>query len=264
MAHDRTETLRWLARNYKAETCAGIVSFDEIVGYIGEVAEADSVVRQLWAEGMIHALSTEMKPHGGLRSGTKPDATGPIRLENCFEISVAGLDAVDLLYLAELPESVEASVAAPAVGEIIRVSSFINDRLMRELEKDPERMLRLTPREFEQLVAELFDREGFDVELTPPSADGGRDVIAVSRSDVGTHRYLAECKRYKTGHKVGVDLVRSLYGVLEHESATYAILATTSTFTSGAQQFAEDVRWRLGLKDYEGLKEWLARASRKT
>jgi restriction system protein len=60
---------------------------------------------------------------------------------------------------------------------------------------------------------------------------------------------------------VGVDLVRGLYGVVEAERATAALLVTTSHFTSGAEAFAERIPHRLALKDYDELVAWLRRLS---
>ena len=118
-------------------------------------------------------------------------------------------------------------------------------------------MFSLKSRQFEEFVAELFTREGFQVELTPPRKDGGRDILAVSKSEFGSHLYLAECKRYHPNRPVGVAYVRALYGVLEYEKATKGILATTSYFTKGAHDLAEDLRWRVSLKSYEDLRDWI-------
>lgn len=141
--------------------------------------------------------------------------------------------------------------------DIVIVSQFINHRLMSELEKNPAKMLSLTPRQFEEFVAELFVREGYNVELTPERKDGGCDILAVSRGELGSHLYLAECKKYDPRRPVGVEYIRSLYGVLEEKRATRGILATTSYFTKGAKDFAGKLKWRIGLKDYEELKIWL-------
>lgn len=93
-------------------------------------------------------------------------------------------------------------------------------------------MTRLTPRKFEELVAELFRGKGYDIELTPPTADGGFDIRAVHRQAVGTAMVLIECKRYSQ-KKAGLGVVRGLYGVVESERATRGIIATTSVFTRG-------------------------------
>jgi HJR/Mrr/RecB family endonuclease len=106
------------------------------------------------------------------------------------------------------------------------------------------------------MIAFIFQSHGFEVELTPVAKDGGRDIVAVQRSLGVLTRWLVECKRYAITHKVGVELVRQLYGVLMSEQANKAILVTTSGFTAGAREFAERHPWPLTLRDGPGVLNW--------
>jgi restriction system protein len=112
-------------------------------------------------------------------------------------------------------------------------------RLIRAVSLKPQEMLELDSRQFEELVAEIWRKLGYDTELTTRTKDGGRDIIAVRKIEANV-RFLIECKRYHPTNKVGVELVRALYGVRMHEKATKGILATTSTFTRGAKHFLDD------------------------
>ncbi|MCH7726621.1 MAG: restriction endonuclease [Planctomycetes bacterium] len=123
---------------------------------------------------------------------------------------------------------------------------------------NPPAMREMAPRKFEELIGAIFRNQGFSVELTPTTRDGGFDVVAVRRDNfTGDHHYLIECKRYAEKTKVGVDIVRSLYGVLSDENATKGVIVTTSYFTGPARAFAEDNRKRLSLNDYDALVTWL-------
>jgi hypothetical protein len=62
--------------------------------------------------------------------------------------------------------------------EIVRVS-FDFQRVIRENFKHSEVLLQMASREFEELVAELWKRFGYEVELTKATRDGGYDVVAV-------------------------------------------------------------------------------------
>jgi hypothetical protein len=135
----------------------------------------------------------------------------------------------------------------------------INDEIIRQLAARPHLMYELQPRKFEELVAELFRDMGYDVVLTPASGDGGRDIKAFRKDACGTLLTLIECKRFSRKYPVGVALVRSLYGVLERERASHALVATTSRFTKGARAFQQDVRFRLSLADYDQLAGWCRR-----
>lgn len=130
------------------------------------------------------------------------------------------------------------------------------------LSADPRLMMELAPRRFEELVAELLTRDGLDVELTPERKDGGRDVLAYMDTEFGRHLYLVECKRYSSDRPVGVEIVRALYGVVEHERATAGLLITTSRFTAPAVDFQTTIKNRMTLKEYTHLCDWLKRHSK--
>jgi restriction endonuclease Mrr len=123
-------------------------------------------------------------------------------------------------------------------------------------------MREIDPRKFEELIAELFRDKGYDVQLTPRSKDGGRDILVIERDDIGSALTLVECKRYAQNNKVGVDIIRGLYGVVCEERATRGLLATTSYFTSGAKAFRDKVPYRLGLADFDILREMLSQFRR--
>lgn len=98
----------------------------------------------------------------------------------------------------------------------------------------------LTSRGFEHLVERLYKEMGYFTELTPAQKDGGRDIIATKTDISKRERLLVECKKYSDGNPVSVENVRSLYGVVESEKVNKGIVATTSRFTRGAQNFANE------------------------
>lgn len=260
---ERDRLLRFIRRFCQPETCAAM-RFDRFVYEIGDRESAETALKDLWLSGLILPTGTETDPEdGALFEVSTPIVEEPIKDSSQFVLTDLGYTTVDPLYdpyldhlsSAELPESYVSS-------NIIVATEFINARLMEEIEKNPQRMLSLTPRQFEELVAELFLREGFEVEITPERKDGGRDVLAIKHSDLGSHLYLAECKRYLSTRPVGVEYVRALYGVVEIEKATRGIIATTSCFTKGAQALSQDLKWRIELKDYNDLEAWIKKHTR--
>jgi hypothetical protein len=129
--------------------------------------------------------------------------------------------------------------------------------VLHKLARRPEDLHLLSPRLFEEVMTEIFRRKGYEVTLTPASKDGGKDIYAVRKESGVTFLTLVECKHYAPDHKVGVELVRSLYGVVEEEKASAGILATTSSFTAGAHKFQRKVQFRIGLQDFVGLQNLL-------
>lgn len=134
-------------------------------------------------------------------------------------------------------------------------------RLYELIAKDPHLLRALEPREFEEVIAEYFRRRGFDVTLTAQSRDGGKDIYAATKTELGSFLYVVECKAHAPDNPVGVGLVRHLYGVVQHERATVGILATTSYFTGPALAFEGDVPSHLSLRDFNNVANWLRRGN---
>lgn len=116
-----------------------------------------------------------------------------------------------------------------------------------------EEIYRISPREFEELVAEVFSQQGYRVKLTPTTRDGGCDVIATRDINGIPYMILIECKKYNPDHRVGVQLVRSLLGVQSDRKANKAILVTSSLFTRDAREFAERQEHLISLVDVNDL-----------
>jgi len=92
----------------------------------------------------------------------------------------------------------------------------------------------MTWREFEQMVGEWFRRQGYTVdEVGGGGADGGIDLVL--RKD--GEKFLVQCKQWRST-RVGVSVVRELYGVMAAEGVTGGFVVTSGYFTDDAQKFA--------------------------
>lgn len=129
-------------------------------------------------------------------------------------------------------------------------------KLIERLGCDPREWHALGFRKFEEILAEIWRALGWETILTPPSGDGGIDIRAI-RNDKGIWLcYLIQAKAYDPQRPVGIEAVRTLYGVVERERATHGILATTSRFTAGALQESQALRYRVSLAGFEKVLEW--------
>lgn len=133
----------------------------------------------------------------------------------------------------------------------------VNDELLFYLAKNPELIYKLDSRKFEQLIAKLFADRGHEVSLTKSTRDGGYDIFARVKDAFSSFIILVECKKYSAENKVGVEVVRGLYGVTEAHKANQGLIITSSYFTKGAQQEQLRIGNRIGLKDYNDLVEWI-------
>lgn len=133
----------------------------------------------------------------------------------------------------------------------------VNNELFTLLKADPELLRKLPPQKFEEIVAELLSRQDYKVELTPATRDGGFDIYAAKSDTLGTFLFLVECKQYTPPLKVGVQVVRSLYGTVQQTKATAGILVTTSFFTKVAKDFQREIKYQIQLRDFFEIKKWL-------
>lgn len=134
---------------------------------------------------------------------------------------------------------------------------IVDDVLIQYFKRHPNELYKIHPRRFEELVAAILKDMGYSVELTSHGADGGIDIIATQKSQIGELLIIVDCKRYLPNKRVGVGIVRSLYGIGQQLRASMAMLVTTSFFTKPAKEFQATVKYQLSLKDYNDLLEWL-------
>lgn len=88
--------------------------------------------------------------------------------------------------------------------------------------------------EFEMLVGEAFRHKGYAVsEIGGGGADGGVDLVL----NKGREKYLVQCKQWRA-YKVGVPVVRELYGVMAASGAAGGFVVTSGSFTQEAVDFA--------------------------
>ena len=89
-------------------------------------------------------------------------------------------------------------------------------------------------REFEHLVGEGFRLQGYQLlETGGNGPDGGVDLVLRRRGE----KYLVQCKQWKA-FKVGVEIVRELYGVMAARGVAGGFVVTSGNFTAEARAFA--------------------------
>lgn len=158
-----------------------------------------------------------------------------------------------------LPQLLRSEVVLPTLD--LQVKN-VSDALIALLCENPNLMRDLRPRQFEELLAALYEREGFDVELTQETRDGGVDLYLVRHESFGRVLTLVDAKRYRADRPVGVGAVRKLFGSVETKNASMGIIATTSFFSRPAQRLQEEIPFRLGLQDFRDVHRMLRQAGK--
>lgn len=137
------------------------------------------------------------------------------------------------------------------------------ERLIMDIDRNPELIYNISSREFEEIIERIFQDEGFETVLTQATRDGGRDIIA-TKCEMGKPivSYI-ECKRYGRKNSVGVNIVRSLYGVQSSDRANKSILVTTGHVTRDARRFIEDQNVMMSVIDADEIHDLIQRSAQK-
>ena len=124
-------------------------------------------------------------------------------------------------------------------------------RRMLAANRRKESIRRLDWEEFEELIEAHYRSEGFKVRREPGGGpDGGVDVRVSGSGET----YLVQCKQWRS-RRVGVKVVRELYGVVAAEGVAGGIVVTAGSFTREAMEFAKRVP--MDLIDGDRLQEML-------
>lgn len=107
------------------------------------------------------------------------------------------------------------------------------------IEWDETILCSLEWKRFEVVCKEFFRMIGFDPRETKIGADGGVDIrIYKVRGEIPDKlEAIVQCKAWNT-YKVGVKLVRELFGIMAAEKIESGMIITSGEFTDDAKEFA--------------------------
>jgi restriction system protein len=138
-------------------------------------------------------------------------------------------------------------------GAVVSAWSERQGNVVRRLLKD--QLAKVGWETFEQICGELAERLGFDdVEVTPPTGDGGIDIRAsYDCAGISRQNFVFQVKRWSrpVGRRVIADLLLTL------EDNEHGVVITTSSFRAGACTLAARWHGRISLVDGDRLTELL-------
>jgi len=112
--------------------------------------------------------------------------------------------------------------------------NFRHKRKQLDAQKGIDSIRELSWQQFEELVGEAYRRQGYRVvENDGAGPDGGVDLVLYKDGS----RYLVQCKQWRT-QKIGVKIVREMFGLVSAENAAGGIVITSGSFTRDALNFA--------------------------
>lgn len=209
---------------------------------LGYFADQLGLPAQLLIEQFSNAGIVGLSPEHGITDSHKSDLLDYLR-----KIHSSSQPPSQLLYVDNKP-----------IEQQIIVVQDITEELLSRLARQPDLIYELDPRRFEELVARLLEDHGCEVSLTKRTRDGGYDIFGRIKGSIASPVFLAECKRYAPHNKVGVEVVRGLFGVTEIQRANLGLIITSSSFTKDAHEEKIRIGSRIELKEFNDLCSWLA------
>ncbi|HQO64586.1 MAG TPA: restriction endonuclease [Syntrophorhabdus sp.] len=156
-----------------------------------------------------------------------------------------GIEPSSVLFLPALVRVLPLfSLIVPMVillAAILSAFTSWKKRGLLDCQKGFDTLRNISWKEFEELVGEAYRRKGYAVtECGGGGADGGVDLVLKR----GGEKFLVQCKHWRI-RKIGVKIVRELYGVVHAEEATGGIVISSGSFTQEARDFAKGKPLRL-------------------
>ena len=131
-------------------------------------------------------------------------------------------------------------------------------KLIEALAKKDIRLTDIDWREFEEIVAELLHREGYQVNLGRGTKDGGCDIQArLYKKGIGEILSVWQAKHSRKGNKVGIGTIRELADTTHEMNASKGIIVTSTSLTGGAIRRIQKDCFKLGKIDGIDLQKWL-------
>lgn len=108
--------------------------------------------------------------------------------------------------------------------------------LARRADRKLAQLDNLTPDDFEEFVAEVFEALGYEVTRVGGSGDEGADLLLARAGQ----RAVVQCKYHKGRAVVGSPEVQRFLGTVHHTRSHKGYFVTTRTFTLSAEKFARE------------------------
>ena len=120
------------------------------------------------------------------------------------------------------------TIRRPTLTAVIRI---LATSLCDLIAKDPTVLRDIEWRDFERMIATALDGIGFDVQLTPPAKDGGKDVIAYCQIHNETKRFYIELKHWTAGDRPGPRHVADFVEVNIQDDTDGGLFLSSSGYT---------------------------------
>ncbi len=153
-------------------------------------------------------------------------------LQEFLSNNPTNLEIINLDDLEKWSESLSNELSKKELNEVSYYIRQLSKKLIELIAKSPDNLKNLEWRDLERTIAELFEGIGFKTTLTPPSKDGGKDVILECRIDNIQKTFIIEIKHWRSGQKVGKTAVKEFTNVIINEKREKGLFLSTYGFAN--------------------------------
>ena len=139
-------------------------------------------------------------------------------------------------------------------SEVQVIIQTLSQKFAEMVARNPLVLNELEWRDMERMLAEVFRGIGFGVRLTPPSKDGGKDVILTCIVSGNEHSYIVEIKHWRSATKVGSTAIKTFFDIVVREKRNAGVFLSTYGYTSSAIRVLTEVeRHKITLGEKEKI-----------
>ena len=118
----------------------------------------------------------------------------------------------------------------------------LSQKLARLMAQNPDYLEEIEWRELERVLAEVFEGIGFEVQLTPGSKDGGKDIVLRCKVFGKDHVYYVEVKHWRSGQGVGGSAVSNFLNIIINEEINGGLFLSTYGYCNNAFESLTEVQ----------------------
>ncbi len=148
-------------------------------------------------------------------------------------------------------------------GRREQVKELCSQQIIDAIADNPEVLDAISKNDFEALMAEIFVRMGFEVELYRGTKDEGIDFLAIQFDERDPVITCVQCKhpdnpaKGKKKRTLPVATVREIYGVAKAYNFNKCLTITSSSYSPDARKFSNKKPAEIELANREEVLNWI-------
>lgn len=156
---------------------------------------------------------------------------------NNLKIAISNFSIYDWIFIATFFIAIILFITLAINIFKTKKREYINNQREFKISRnvDYDKLIDMSPTQFEEYIAELFRYLGYDAKVTPKTGDGGKDIILRKNGEIT----LVECKKYNTTKVTRPD-IQKFHSAIIDMNAKEGFFVTTGYFTQPAMEYIVD------------------------